>query len=191
MNKAEGGDILKLLLHMCCGPCSVYPASVICDEGVEFEGLFFNPNIHPKEEFLKRKENVEKFSRLKDIKVNYDDEFRQEEWENYDNSSNCNIGRCSMCYATRIGQTAKMTAEKGFDAFTTTLLVSPYQDHGLIKMLGEKYAADYGVDFYYKDFRPGFRKGQQEAKEMGLYRQKYCGCIVSLSETNINKKCEK
>jgi len=178
---------LKLLLHMCCGPCSVYPVSVIREEGIEFEGLFFNPNIHPKEEFLRRKENVEKFSLLKDIKVNYDDEFRQEEWENYD-SSNCNISRCNMCYTTRIEQTAKMTAMKGFDAFTTTLLVSPYQNHDLISMLGEKYAKDYGVDFYYKDFRPGFRKGQQEAKEMGLYRQKYCGCIVSFAETKINNK---
>ena len=155
------------------------------------EGLFFNPNIHPMEEFLRRKENVEKLSALKDIIVNYSDDFRQEDWENYDENNNGNMSRCQMCYSTRIEQTAKMAAAKGFDSFTTTLLVSPYQNHDLIKMLGEKYALDYGVEFYYKDFRPGFRKGQQEAKEIGLYRQKYCGCIVSFSESKLKAKYEK
>ncbi|WP_010251692.1 epoxyqueuosine reductase QueH [Acetivibrio cellulolyticus] len=176
---------MKLLLHMCCGPCAVYPVSVIREEGIEFEGLFFNPNIHPKEELLRRKENVEKLAAIKDIKVNYNDEFRQKDWENYDNT---NISRCNMCYTTRIEEAAKTAAIKGFNAFSTTLLVSPYQNHDLIKMLGEKYALEYGVEFYYKDFRPGFRKGQQEAKDIGLYRQKYCGCIISLSESNGNKK---
>jgi predicted adenine nucleotide alpha hydrolase (AANH) superfamily ATPase len=170
---------------MCCGPCAVYPISVIREEGIEFEGLFFNPNIHPQEEFIRRKENVEKLSVIKDFKVPLRDEFMQKEWENYDNQ---NISRCNMCYTLRLEETAKTAAIKGFGAFTTTLLVSPYQNHDLIKKLGESYALKYGVEFYYRDFRPGFRKGQQEAKDIGLYRQKYCGCIMSLSESNSKKK---
>ena len=93
--------------------------------------------------------------------------------------SNVYEPRCNMCYRVRLDKTAWYAKEKGFDAFTTTLLVSPYQKHELICEIGQQAAQKYGIDFYYSDFRPGFRQGQQGAKEMGLYRQKYCGCIVS------------
>ena len=146
---------MKLLLHMCCAPCSIYPASVLKEEGMEFEGVFYNPNIHPIEE------------------------FDQGRWENFKENGE---KRCNMCYSTRLEKAAQFAAQNGFHAFTTTLLVSPYQKHDLIKEIGERFAQKYGLRFYYKDFRPGFRKGQQMAKEMGLYRQKYCGCIVSLRE---------
>ncbi|HEX3030375.1 MAG TPA: epoxyqueuosine reductase QueH [Clostridia bacterium] len=176
---------MKLLLHICCGPCSTYPASVLQDENIEIEGFFFNPNIHPKEEFLRRKENVEKFSAIKGIPVTYEDDFRQDVWEEFKGAGE---ERCNMCYSIRLERAAAKAKEKGFDAFTTTLLVSPYQKHELIKELGEKFAEKYGVDFYYKDFRPGFRQGQQMAKEMELYRQKFCGCIVSFNESQQKKK---
>lgn len=168
---------MKLLLHMCCAPCSVYPLSVLNDEGIEPEGFFFNPNIHPLEEHARRKENVRILSEIKGLKVNYFDDFSQELWENYDGPE---ASRCAMCYGLRMEKAAAYAAENGFDAFTTSLLVSPYQKHELIRELGEKSAARHGVGFYYRDFRPGFRQGQQMAKELGLYRQKYCGCIRSL-----------
>jgi predicted adenine nucleotide alpha hydrolase (AANH) superfamily ATPase len=161
---------------MCCGPCSVYPISVLREEGVDIEGLFYNPNIHPYEEYLKRRENVGIFSELTGVNVNYIDDFRQHEWENF---SGPELQRCTMCYAIRLEKAAEYAKDKGYDAFSTTLLVSPYQKHELIKELGEKAAKKHGVDFYYRDFRPGFREGQKGAKEMNLYRQKYCGCIVS------------
>ncbi len=170
---------MKLLLHMCCAPCSVYPAGVLMEDGIEFEGLFFNPNIHPTEEFLRRKENVEIFSGVKGIPVEYFEDFKQDTWENFKGT---NDERCDMCYSMRLDKTAYMAKLRGFDAFTTTLLVSPYQKHDLIKELGEKYAKKYGVEFYYRDFRPGFRQGQQGAKDMGLYKQKYCGCIISYNQ---------
>lgn len=176
---------MKLLLHMCCAPCSVYPASVLQDEKIDFEGIFFNPNIHPYEEFIKRKENVERFSELKGIRVTIMDEFRQDVWENF---SGTNEKRCNMCYTVRLDKAAQFAAENGFDAFTTSLLVSPYQKHELLKELGEKYATKYGVEFYYRDFRPGFRQGQKLAKEMNLYRQKFCGCIISYKESPYTKK---
>ncbi|MCR4434906.1 MAG: epoxyqueuosine reductase QueH [Clostridiales bacterium] len=171
---------MKLLLHMCCAPCSVYPARVLQEEGVSFEGFFYNPNIHPRDEFIKRRENVEKFSLQKGIRVSYTDDFKQDVWENFKGSGD---ERCRMCYSLRLDRAAAFSKEHGFDAFTTTLLVSPYQKHDLIKELGGKFAERYGVGFYYRDFRPGFRQGQQEAKEMGLYRQRFCGCILSYNES--------
>jgi predicted adenine nucleotide alpha hydrolase (AANH) superfamily ATPase len=153
---------------------------VLKGEGMDLHGLFFNPNIHPEEEYLKRKENVEIFSRAENIPVELWDDMRQEVWENYKGSDE---DRCNMCYSIRMDKTASIAKEKGFDAFSTTLLVSPYQKHELIKEIGERLAKKYGIDFYYKDFRPGFRQGQQQAREMGLYRQKFCGCIVSFNES--------
>lgn len=169
---------------MCCGPCSVYPVSVLQEEGVELAGLYYNPNIHPIDEFRRRKENVEKLAHLKDIPVTVSDEFMQEKWEKFDGPE---LQRCTMCYSVRLDRAAAFAKENGFDAFTTSLLVSPYQKHELIKELGEKYAAKHGVEFYYRDFRPGFRQGQQQAKDMGLYRQKFCGCIISYNGSPFTK----
>lgn len=177
--------IIKLLIHMCCAPCSVYPVDVLRGEGIELEGLFYNPNIHPREEFMRRRENVEKFACMKGVPVEYSDDFMQDKWEGFEGGSR---ERCAMCYALRLEKAASCAAERGFDAFITTLLVSPYQMHDLIKELGEKYARNYGVGFHYRDFRPGFRQGQRLAKEMGLYRQKYCGCIVSRNDRQEEKR---
>ncbi|HHV29242.1 MAG TPA: epoxyqueuosine reductase QueH [Clostridium sp.] len=179
---------MRLLLHICCGPCAVYPVSVLEEEGIDFEGLFYNPNIHPLDEFVRRKENVKKFAEIKKIPVEYMDDFQQEMWEKIGED---NENRCNMCYTLRIDKVAQFAKENGFDAFTTTLLVSPYQKHELIVELAKKAAEKYGTEFYYKDFRPGFRQGQQQAKELGLYRQKYCGCIISYGEAEELKKKRK
>ncbi len=170
---------MNVLMHMCCAPCSVYPVDRLTAEGCRLEGLFYNPNIHPREEYEKRRENVRIYSGIKNLKVNYIEDFRQKEWERF---SGQEAARCTMCYDIRMDRAASFAAENGFDAFTTSLLVSPYQKHDLIRELGEKYVEKYGVDFLYMDFRPGFRQGQQQAKELGLYRQKYCGCIKSLRQ---------
>lgn len=169
---------MKLLMHMCCAPCSTYPLSVLRQEGIEPVGVYFNPNIHPIEEFERRKAAVEQLAAIKGLKVQYFNDFRQSDWEAFSGPGDA---RCAMCYTIRMKRAAELAAEQGFEAFTTSLLVSPYQKHDLIKQLGEKYAAQHGVQFYYRDFRPGFREGQREAKELGLYRQKYCGCIISLN----------
>ena len=168
---------MKLLLHMCCGPCSVYPISVIKEEKIDVEGYFYNPNIHPIEEFEKRMKNVQIFSDKEKVKVYYNSEYLQEVWESYTDKEK----RCNMCYRLRLENVAKFAKENNFTAFSTTLLVSPYQKHDFIKSLGDELANKYGIDFFYRDFRIGFREGQRKAKEMGLYRQKYCGCIKSLT----------
>lgn len=167
---------MKLLLHMCCAPCAVFPVSVLKEENITLEGLFYNPNIHPLEEFNRRRENVIKFSDITNMPVHLMEDFQQQTWENFKGAED---QRCQMCYSLRLDKTASFARVNGFDAFTTSLLVSPYQKHDLIKELGEKYALQYGLKFYYKDFRSGFRQGQQQAKDLDLYRQKYCGCILS------------
>ncbi len=167
---------MNLLMHICCAPCSVIPLVHLRQEGIEPVGLFFNPNIHPIEEFERRRVNVVKFAGITGLNTEYFSDFLQPEWESFRGTDNA---RCAMCYAVRLEKAAELAAAGGYDAFTTTLLVSPYQKHELIKQLGKKYAAQYGIDFFYRDFRPGFRQGQQEAKVLGLYLQKYCGCIIS------------
>lgn len=176
---------MKVLLHICCGPCAVFPVSNLQEEKIGIKGLFYNPNIHPKDEYVRRKENVQKLAEIKGLDVDYIDDFRQEEWEAF---SGPEVQRCGMCYALRLDRAARHAKETGCDAFTTTLLVSPYQKHDLIRELGEKAAKKHGTEFYYKDFRPGFRLGQQQAREMELYRQKFCGCIVSFDESPHTKK---
>ena len=144
---------------------------------IEFEGYFYNPNIHPIEEFEKRMRNVQIFSDKEGVKVYYNREFLQDKWEGYKDKEK----RCIMCYRMRLDNVAKFAKNNNFTAFSTTLLVSPYQQHDFIKKLGEELSNKYDIDFFYRDFRVGFREGQKIAKEMGLYRQRYCGCIKSLT----------
>lgn len=174
---------MKLLLHVCCGPCATYPLIVLSDEGIQVEGLFYNPNIHPLEEYNKRYENAKLLFDTKQLNLHFMDDFRQEEWEKFDKTP---MERCTMCYQLRFDRVAKYAKENGFDSFSTSLLVSPYQKHDLIIELCNNAAKKYNIDFYYKDFRPGFREGQSIAKFLGLYRQKYCGCIISYVETKKN-----
>jgi predicted adenine nucleotide alpha hydrolase (AANH) superfamily ATPase len=91
-------------------------------------------------------------------------------------------GRCTYCYTTRLDSTAMAAKEHGFDLFSTSILYSRYQKHDLTRRIGEEVAEKHGIPFYYEDFRPGWREGITESKEMGLYRQQYCGCIYSEKE---------
>ena len=163
-------------MHMCCAPCSTYPVKILKEKNINFTGYFYNPNIHPYEEYERRRNTVKEFSEIVNIDVIYNDEYLEREWLEYKDNN-----RCKMCYNLRIEKTALYASLNGYNAFTTTLLISPYQNHELIKELGNKYAKKYGIEFYYEDFRPYFREGQSIAREYNLYRQKYCGCIISFN----------
>jgi predicted adenine nucleotide alpha hydrolase (AANH) superfamily ATPase len=167
---------MKILLHMCCAPCAVYPVKLFKEERLDFTGFFYNPNIHPLNEFILRKETLMDFSKKEKFPVVFLDDFDQESWEAYGENK---AKRCLMCYEKRLSETAEYASRNEFDAFTTTLLISPYQDHEMIIEIAEKMAKKYNVHFYYRDFRPHFREGQKLAKDAGMYRQKYCGCILS------------
>lgn len=167
----------KVLLHCCCAPCSVSCIEPIQNEGIDIAAFWYNPNIHPFKEYEARRDCLIKYMRdlqipLK-IKENYGlREFIKNVVEDIDK-------RCSYCYSHRLEETAKYAKENGFNAFTSTLFASVYQDHELMKQKAEEYAEKYGIEFLYRDFRPNFREGNQKAREIGLYMQKYCGCIFS------------
>ena len=176
----------KILLHICCAPCAEYPLAILMDEGVGVHGYYYNPNIHPAVEHRRREEGVRWLTDKRGIDCLYDDTVLQEIWEQGDEHHEGRL--CERCYGMRMRKAAQMTRELGLEAFTTTLLVSPYQKHDLLRDQAEKAARAAGVRFLYRDFRTGFRVGQDMARADGLYRQKYCGCIDSLNDSRFKNR---
>ena len=171
---------MKTLLHICCAPCAVQCVKTLRDESIETVGFWYNPNIHPFTEYRSRKECLIEYARQIDMELALNDEYGLREFVRGVSADLNN--RCPFCYRIRLEAAAKHAAEHGFDSFTTTLLISPYQDHDLIITAAQQAAAEYGTMFLYRDFRPYFREGQKEARSLGLYMQKYCGCVFSEEE---------
>ncbi len=169
---------MKLLLHTCCAPCSVYCIDTLRNEGIEPTVYWFNPNIHPYMEYKERRDCLKEYTKSIEVEAIFEENYGLDEFcKNVVNSLET---RCQdYCYPVRLERTAKYAKEHGYTHISTTLLVSPYQKHDIIKDLGEKIAKNYGLEFLYRDFRIGFRDGQSKARELGLYMQKYCGCIFS------------
>jgi predicted adenine nucleotide alpha hydrolase (AANH) superfamily ATPase len=168
---------MKILLHACCGPCACYPSEKLAADGKEFDILYFNPNIHPYKEFKQRLATLREFCEKKQIALYIDKNYALEETVR---GMVCEpTVRCAYCYRVRMRYAAKFAKENGYDAFSTTLLVSPYQKHALIIKEAEAAAEEFGIPFYYEDFRPGYQRGVDISLEMGLYRQQYCGCVFS------------
>ena len=178
---------MKMLLHICCAPCSVAIAEQLLEEpGMVLEGYFFNPNIHPEEEYAKRKASVKAMAEDLQFSISFNDLNQLDFWRS--ELSQDKNSRCAYCYTSRLEETAKFAEQKGFDAFSTSLLISPYQNHELIAQLGKKIAADHHISFYYQDFRPLYRKGREKARAKNWYMQKYCGCFYSYNESDHPKK---
>lgn len=169
---------MKLLMHTCCAPCSVYCIDSLREEGIEPTLYWFNPNIHPYMEYKARRDTLKEYAQSINVEAIFEENYGLEEFcKNVIGDLN---NRCqNYCYRVRLEQTAKYAKENGYDAITTTLLVSPYQKHEILKKQAEEIAKKYGLNFLYRDFRVGFREGQAKARELGLYMQKYCGCIFS------------
>ena len=180
---------MKLLLHTCCAPCSVYCIETLRNEGIEPTVYWYNPNIHPYIEYKTRRDTLKEYTKNININAIFEEEYGLKTFcknviDDLDN-------RCEKyCYKVRLEQTAKYAKENGYDAISTTLLISPYQKHDILKMQCEKICKEYGLEFLYRDFRQGFREGQNKARELGLYMQKYCGCVFS-EEDRYKKKIEK
>ena len=173
----------KLLLHMCCGPCSCYPVKKLRGEGIEPVGYFFNPNIHPYQEWERRLQTAREFAQKVNMEIHTDENYGLRSFMKKALPAEAlPNGRCRMCYTWRLEETARFAAEHGFEAFTTTLFYSIYQQHGLMRRTAEHFARKYGVKFYYEDFRPGWQEGIDISLELGLYRQPYCGCVFSEEE---------
>lgn len=169
---------MKLLMHTCCAPCSVYCIEHLRKEGIEPTLYWYNPNIHPYIEYKTRRDTLKEYSESINVKAIFEEEYGLDAFCR--NVINDLSNRCkNYCYRVRLEQTAKYAKENGYDAITTTLFVSPYQKHEILKEMMQEVADKYGLEFVYRDFRIGFREGQAKARELGLYMQKYCGCIFS------------
>ena len=176
---------MKILLHICCANCAIYPLERMKEKGDDVTGYFFNPNIHPFQEYQKRLDALKQYSEKVGLNVIYRDEYLLEEF--LKNVSHQVKERCQYCYKVRLEATACEAKNKGFEAFSTTLLQSSHQNHAIIKETGERIAKEVGIPFYYEDFRQGWRRGVEVSKAMGLYRQQYCGCIYSEKERFMKK----
>ena len=170
---------MKMLLHTCCAPCSIQCVETLAGEGITPDLYWYNPNIHPYTEYSFRRDALGNFAENRKLSLIIEDEYGLRSFIKGVSSLE---DRCAYCYRIRLEQTARFAAEKAYEAFSTTLLISPYQNHELIRKIGEELAGVYGPQFLYRDFRPFFRKGQNRAREAGYYMQKYCGCIYSEEE---------
>lgn len=170
-----------LLLHTCCAPCTTYTLEHLRKEGAEVSAFWFNPNIHPLEEHRKRLQTLNSFAQGKGLTLI---EAPIYEFERYFQSvAGKKETRCENCLYLRLSRTADAASEGGYKAFSTTLLISPYQKHELIKEIGQHVGREKSVEFYYEDLRPGYYESRRISQELNLYRQKYCGCIYSQMES--------
>ena len=187
---------MKLLLHTCCAPCSIQCVEALDAEGIRPELFWYNPNIHPYTEYHSRRDTLCAFAEEKKLPLVIKDEYGLRAFiREVENGAGKDAGRlyqwrprCGFCYSLRLEKAARTAAEMGCDAFSTTLLISPYQNHDLIQQIGEEMAVKYGIWFLYRDFRRRFRKGRVQAREAGYYMQKYCGCIYSEEERYLTKR---
>ncbi len=169
-----------MLFHICCAPCAIYPYYRLREDGLEPQGFFYNPNIHPYREYQKRLDTVKDFSLRVGLELIILDSYDLEGFLLKTVGTGPN--RCEQCYRMRLDIVAAETRRRGLDIYTTSLLYSKFQKHDLIKGVAMEMASEHGVDFHYEDFRQGWREGIVESKAMGLYRQQYCGCIFSEKE---------
>jgi predicted adenine nucleotide alpha hydrolase (AANH) superfamily ATPase len=176
---------VRILLHICCANCAIYPLERLKEKGEEAVGFFFNPNIHPFQEYQKRLDALKKYSDHFGLEMIWRDEYLLEEF--LQNVSHRVGERCQYCYSVRLEATAREAKKSGFDQFSTTLLQSTHQDHFKIRETGERIAQEVGIPFYYEDFRQGWKRGVEVSRAMGLYRQQYCGCIYSEKERYLKK----
>jgi predicted adenine nucleotide alpha hydrolase (AANH) superfamily ATPase len=169
---------MRVLIHACCAPCLIGPLDALRGEGHEPAALFYNPNIHPFLEFRKRVKAMRVFMEADAIPVEIDETYGLDFYvrEIYDPLPRV---RCARCYRARLVRTARLAAERGFDAFTTTLLGSPHQDHEALRRVGEEAAEAAKMPFLYRDFRSAHDEGHRVARARHLYLQQYCGCCFS------------
>lgn len=143
-------------------------------------GFFYRHNIHPYTECVRRQEAVQAYSEKIGLRVIYQKDYDLEGFLR--NVVFRESERCGYCYHDRLRTTALIAKRGRFDYFTSTLLYSRFQNHKMIKSIGESVGKSVGIPFYYEDFRMGWEKGIEESKQLGLYRQQYCGCIYSEKE---------
>ncbi|MFH1081020.1 MAG: epoxyqueuosine reductase QueH [Pseudomonadota bacterium] len=171
---------MKLLLHICCAPCLIYPLKILKKDEHAITGCFYNPNIHPSREYQRRLGTLREYADHQALEVLWPGAYDMEVFLRQ--TATREADRCDVCYDLRLRYAASLAKHHSFDGFTTTLLYSKYQQHDRIRATAEHLALEYGIPFYYRDFRDGWSEGIRISKEVGMYRQSYCGCIYSEKE---------
>ena len=184
----------KLLLHICCAPCSTHVVEVL-REGYDLTGFFYNPNIHPEGEYRLREEEMRKYARRIGLEVvcqEYDDNRWLEIVKGLEDAPEGGE-RCFLCYRMRLEKAAQYAKEHGYRFFTTTLSISPHKNAPRINEIGSEVAELYGLQFHAADFKKkgGFERSVRMSREAGMYRQAYCGCIFSQREVVRRNKKER
>lgn len=168
------------LVHVCCAPCLCGVAEMLREKGYEFDAFWYNPNIQPYREYMARRYILERYQHITDVKVIYDDSYNPIEFLKVITTLETKgYRRCIYCYALRLKKTATFAIKNGYEWFTTTILISPYQDHNSVRSLGYSIASSTGIKFLYMDFRKNWKRSIVLSRDLGLYRQTYCGCILS------------
>lgn len=168
---------MHILLHICCANCAIYPVKMLRQQKHEVTGFFYNHNIHPYQEFRKRLETARDYAARVELPMHIHEPYLLDEF--LSNVAQEPTNRCHYCYRSRLRETAEHAQQQGLDGFTTTLLYSRYQNHSAIVEYGRQLAGEFKLIFHYEDYRSGWNEGIRISKEMGLYRQQYCGCIYS------------
>ena len=181
--------IVRVLLHVCCGPCAIMPIRELLAEGVTLAGWFHNPNIHPLAEYLRRRNGAAAVASAHGIPLFFPESGPDFSGKNeYGVTAWCRTalnyqgGRCLFCRESRFEAVARAARDRGFDAFTSSLLYSRRQDHEGMRAAGARASALTGIPFLYRDFRPFWQEGIAASKELGIYRQQFCGCVFSEEE---------
>ena len=177
---------MKTLLHICCAPCANQCIEVLRGDKIEVTGFWYNPNIHPYTEYRARRDCLREYAGTIDLPLLEKNDYALRPFvravaEDLEH-------RCVKCYEMRLFEAAKAAKGGGFDSFTSSLFISPYQNFELMRETAERAAKEYNVEFLFRDFRPYFRAGQEKARELGFYMQKYCGCVFSEEERYIKAR---
>lgn len=176
---------MKILVHCCCAPCTIYPLEIIGKFFDEIELLFYNPNIHPFTEYRLRLDTLKQMAREDKLYLHVPEEYDLKPF--FQSVVFNESARCKYCYDLRLKYASEYASKNGFGAFTTSLLYSKYQNHSLMVELAKKYAEQNGIEFFYHDFREGWQQGIDTSIERKMYRQKYCGCLYSEQERFDNR----
>lgn len=178
---------MKILLHICCGPCATIAIERLKEKNFEITGFLYNPNIYPIEEYnlrLKNAENVAKKNNIEIMPSSYENNEWYKKIKGYEDEKEGGK-RCELCIKMRLTKTGEKAKEEGFDMFSTTLTTGINKDSKLIVLYGASISDSLSLPFYSEDFKKnaGFQRSVALSKEMGLYRQRYCGCLYSLRST--------
>jgi predicted adenine nucleotide alpha hydrolase (AANH) superfamily ATPase len=194
MENQQSDKRKKILVHICCSACLSYVDQVLNKEGFDVICFYYNPQVHGKAEYLRRKKDIEKYcseNNLPLISPNYDvQDFFQPIMPFQDKTSikfisdkkRWRLKRCQLCNSIVMTRTFDEAKQRKIEYFTSTMLVSPYKDHDEIWNVGLALEQQKGPQFYYQDFRKGYWNGRNYAKNHHMLIPNYCGCVYSSEE---------